>query len=330
VHLAARLLRPLSCAWLATALALAAPAAHAQDDRARAEAAQAFGEGEKAFAKKDYALAARRFEEAYRLAPHPNATWNEARALLHAGEKARAANAYAKYLREAPADTRDGAEATRALEGLGKELVLVRLDAPGFDVVLLDDQRVDTPSLYVDPGRHVVEGRAGEQVVKAEAKGDAGATVDVKLTLPPAPTPTPVPVPPPAPAPAPPPAPPPLPAPAPTPASGWSPAVVWVGAGVTVLSTAATIWSGIDTVSFKNNTYDANPTTPNYDTGRGKMQRTNGLLILSILGGGFTGAAAIWLVDWHGPHETRPHETGGLAASLVATPGAIELTGTFR
>jgi hypothetical protein len=44
-------------------LAAAGPA-QAQDE-ARVEAAKAFGEGEKAFARKDYALAARRFEEAY-------------------------------------------------------------------------------------------------------------------------------------------------------------------------------------------------------------------------------------------------------------------------
>ena len=158
--------------------------AYAQDE-ARLEAAKAFGEGEKAFARKDYALAARRFEEAYRLAPHPNAMWNEARALRHAGERARAANAYAAYLRDAAPDARDRSEATRALDALGKELVRMKVASPGFEVVLIDDQRLESPSVYVDPGRHIVEGRAGEQVVRTEAKGDAGTTVEVTLAPPP-------------------------------------------------------------------------------------------------------------------------------------------------
>jgi hypothetical protein len=304
-------------------LALAGPA-RAQDE-ARVEAAKAFGEGEKAFARKDYALAARRFEEAYRLAPHPNATWNEARALRHAGERARAANAYAKYLRDAAPDARDRSEATRELEGLGKQLVLVRLDAAGFDVVLVDDQRVETASVYVDPGRHVVEGRAGEQTVRAEEKGDAGATVDVTLTVPPPPPPPPpppTPTPPPVPTPTPAPPPPPAPAPTPTPSSTWSPAVVWIGAGVTALTTAATVWSGVDTLSFRSNTYDPSKTTANFDTGHDKMQRTNVLLTVSLVSAAFTGIAAIWLVDWHG--------RGGTHTELAATPGSLELTGVFR
>jgi hypothetical protein len=315
VHLVRRL---LPWAWLAIPLALAGPA-HAQaPDDARREAAKAFAEGEKAFAQKDYPGAARRFEEAYRLAPHPSATWNEARALEHAGEKAHAANAYAKYLREAEPEAHDRAEATRELEGLGRRLVLVRLQATGFDVVLIDDQRVEGPSVYVDPGRHVVEGRAGEQVVHADARGDAGAVVDVVLNAPP-PAPAPAPTPAPAPALTPAPVPPPPPVP---PSSGWSPAVVWVGAGVTALATAATVWSGVDTLSFRSSTYDANQTTANYDTGRDKMHRTNFLLGVSVLTAAFTGIAAIWLVDWHG---TRGTHTG-----LAVTPGSLALTGTFR
>ena len=108
----------------------------------------------------------------------------------------------------------------------------------------------------------------------------------------------------------------------PAPSSGWSPVVVWVGASVTALATAATVWSGADTLSFRSNTYDPNQTTANYDTGRDKMRRTKGLLAVSLVSAAFTGIAAIWLVDWHGTHGTR---TG-----LVVTPGQLELTSTFR
>jgi hypothetical protein len=52
------------------------------------------------------------------------------------------------------------------------------------------------------------------------------------------------------------------------------------------------------------------------------MRRTNLLLGFSVLSAAFTGVAAIWLVDWHG--------TPGTHTGLAVTPGALELTGTFR
>jgi hypothetical protein len=108
----------------------------------------------------------------------------------------------------------------------------------------------------------------------------------------------------------------------PAPARGWSPAVFWTGATITFLTTAATIGSGVDTLSFRSGTYYPNPTTANYDTGVRKMERTNFLLAFSIAAGAFTGAAGLWLVDWHGAAGTR--------TSLVVVPGAIGLGGTFR
>jgi hypothetical protein len=108
----------------------------------------------------------------------------------------------------------------------------------------------------------------------------------------------------------------------PAPSSGWSPAIFWAGVGVTALATAATIGSGVDTLSFRSNTYDANQTVANYDAGRDKMHRTNGLLVVSIASAAFTGVAAIWLVDWHGARETR--------AALGVAPGSLVLGGTFR
>ena len=42
----------------------------------------------------------------------------------------------------------------------------------------------------------------------------------------------------------------------------------------------------------------------------------------ALAAGAFTGAAGLWLVDWHGAAGTR--------TSLVVVPGAIGLGGTFR
>jgi hypothetical protein len=148
-------------------------------EQARRDAAKAFAEGVKAFAAKDYATAALRFDEADRLAPHPNAVWNLARALQRGGERARAADAYTRYLREAPPDAHDRDAATRALDELSPELVRIDVTAPGFDSVLVDGRRVEDHSTFAEPGHHVVEGHVGDKVVGAEATGDAGAVVPI-------------------------------------------------------------------------------------------------------------------------------------------------------
>src|SRR5262249_30884250 len=99
--------------WLTLGLALAglaspAPAAHADDVRsprtaeARREAARKFGDATRAFDAGDYRRAGEGFEAAYQLAPHEDPLWNGARAWHLAGDLARAANLYARYLREAP------------------------------------------------------------------------------------------------------------------------------------------------------------------------------------------------------------------------------------
>lgn len=313
------------------ALAQAAPPA----EEARREAAKAFTEGTRAFAVKDYELAARRFEQADQLAPHPNAVWNLARALEHAGHRARAAEAYARYLRDAPPDAHDRDEATRAIDRLEPTLLRIDVRAAGFDTVLVDGRPVEGTSAYEDPGHHVVEGHAGDVLVKADADGDAGSVVAITLALPApaaAPAPTPAPAPPPAPAPVPAQAakPPPAPAPAPSPTShGWSPVVFYVSAGLTVALLGTAIGLGIDTLSFKSGTYDNAAAGPQqlaeYDDGVGRMNRTNVMFAVAGAGAVFTAVTAIWLTDWHG-HGSR----STTAASLGLGPGSLELRGTFR
>jgi hypothetical protein len=303
-------------------------------EEALREAAKAFTEGTRAFAAKDYELAARRFDEADRLAPHPNAVWNLARALEHAGHAARAADAYARYLREAPPDAHDRDAATRALDQLEPTLLRIDVQAPGFDRVLLDDRPVEGRSAYADPGHHVVEGHAGETVVKADADGNAGAVVAITLALPappPPPSPTPVPAPAPAPeaAPAPPTALAPAPAPPASPAShGWSPVVFWVSSGVTAALLGTAIGLGVDTLSFKNGTYDNDAPGPSqladYNDGVGRMTRTNIMFAIAGAGAVFTAVTAIWLTDWHG------HGRSATTASLGLGPGSLQLVGAFR
>jgi hypothetical protein len=81
----------------------------------REAAARAFSQGQRAFKKGDFRHAAESFETAYKDAPHPSSLWNAARAWHRARELARAANLYAKFLREAPADSRDRNSAQAAI-----------------------------------------------------------------------------------------------------------------------------------------------------------------------------------------------------------------------
>src|SRR5262245_43032655 len=61
------------------------------------EAADRFAEGERLFAAGQFEAAARAFERAYALVPHPDATWNAAQAWLKVDEP-RAANLLLRYL----------------------------------------------------------------------------------------------------------------------------------------------------------------------------------------------------------------------------------------
>jgi hypothetical protein len=122
---------------------------------------------------------------------------------------------------------------------------------------------------------------------------------------------------------------------------GWSPAVFWVGAGLTAVAGGVTIWSGIDT---QNNPgpervrvacQDQDESCPEYQEGLSKQRRTNvlagvtaGLGVLTIL----VGAVA---TDWGGSSDTakrseasRPTRAG--VTPWVAVGGGAMLGATGR
>jgi hypothetical protein len=101
--------------------------ANAQESEApsterRDDARRFFERGERAYEAHDYVLAAKAFDEAYRIVPHHASLWNAARSWERASEQTRAANAYAKYLRLAPADAPDRDAAMAALAALAEKL----------------------------------------------------------------------------------------------------------------------------------------------------------------------------------------------------------------
>ncbi|HRI63606.1 MAG TPA: hypothetical protein PK156_05195, partial [Polyangium sp.] len=147
----------------------------------RDEARHVFEEGKRAFEAHDYVLAAKAFEQAYRTAPHHAPLWNAARSWERAGEWARAANTYAKYLRVSPADAPDRNAATTTLETLAAKLGRIEIHAPGVDIVRVDDLVVDERSVYVYPGMHVVEGKTGDDTIRRTENVEIGSTRSVVL-----------------------------------------------------------------------------------------------------------------------------------------------------
>jgi hypothetical protein len=258
--------------------------------------------GKAAFEAKDYLRAARLFLEAYRRAPHHDPLWNAARSFELAGERARAANLYTRYLDEAPPDARDRDRATSARKELAT--ALGRLDVHAHDVtdVRVDGETLYGQSVYVDPGQHVIRGRSAGHDVERVQSVAAGAAASVVLEPPPPPEA-------------------PSPRPEPAPSRGvrvLPPLVVYVGAGLTVAAAAVTTWSGLDTVNTKKQ-YETTPTPGLLSDGLAKQDRTNVLFWTTLGLGVLTGAAALGFVDWHPQGAVR----------VGVGPGSAVLNGSF-
>lgn len=262
------------------------PCAYAQPDdtieiERRDAARRLFEQGEQAYAVRDYVLAAKAFEDAFRIVPHYAALWNAARSFHRAGNGARAANGYAKYLQFAPADAPDRDEATAALAELANELGRIDIVAGEFEVVQIDGVVVDQRSIYVHPGGHVIEGQTGEKKIKitrdiekgvvrsvvlvesetpqsieampvAEKKPDlvlsASFARDAAKKKPPQ-----------------------------KPIANWFGPAAIVAGGATIVTASLLVWSGIDTLSAREQ-FDMAPTTDKLADGKDKQLRTNLLL----------------------------------------------------
>ena len=110
----------------ASLVVLASPARGEPTERDRKTAQASFQAAQKAFKAGDFRHAAEKFDEAYKRAPHHAPLWNAGRAWHQAGELTRAANIYAKYLREAPPNAPDRNRAIVALKQV--QVKLGRID----------------------------------------------------------------------------------------------------------------------------------------------------------------------------------------------------------
>jgi tetratricopeptide (TPR) repeat protein len=267
------------------------------------EASRQFDRATAAFDRGDYVTAGEAFESAYAADPQPAALWNAARSWHRAGEQARAANLYRRYLREAPADALDRDAATTSVTDLGARLGRLEIVAPGATELLVDERAATDTTWFVNPGSHLVRARFGALAATRDVSIDAGGTKTVVLEPPRAAAPA-EPVRPKTAAP-------------PSDAAGaggrrdepkqdesWRGTSPWVFAafaGTTALAGAFTIASGIDTLIARSDYLDIpeDERTPNlYDEGKFKQDRTNVLIGVTSGLALVTAVVGIVAIDW--------------------------------
>lgn len=265
--------------------ALAAPSGPEADR----SAARHFADGQKAFAAGDFAHAGDEFEAAYRDKPHHAPLWNAARSWQRAGEEIRAANIYARYLREAPPDAPDRDQATVALRALTTKLGRIELHAAGVDKLKLDGKRVEAPVIYVAPGEHLADADDQGTNVRKVVRVAAGEVVS--MTLAPAPKVTPGPQEGP-------------PLPPPESRKPLPPIVPIVGGVLTLAAGGLAVWSGLDTREKRDTFLDDRSSQGNLDAAFASQTRTNVLIGTGAGLAVITGVIAVFFTDWRGGSGT--------------------------
>ncbi len=288
-------MRPLCSAALLSTLVLFTLPAAADPSAADKTAAAADVQKATAAAKdKRFRAAAELYESAYKRVPDAKTLFSAASAWQKNGDSTKAANAYARYLKEAPEKANARDKAKKELDALAPKLGQLIIKADGAASAAVDGEDLALPPppvLYVNPGAHELVAKFGDKSATERTTAPAGAITNVTLTAPvevkPPPPPPPV-------AKVAPPPPPPEEKRKPLP-----PLVVYIGAGATVIAGGLTVLSALDTSSQKD-TFDSERSQANLDEGKSKQLRTN--VLLAVTGGVavVTGAFAIFLVDWKG------------------------------
>ena len=292
-------------------------------------AAAAFQEGQRAQLARDFSRAAEFFEIADHAAPSAAALRSAIRSHQAAGHAARAATLALVAERRDAGDAQSVQLARSVLDELGPRLARVHVACTPECSVAVDHHAVSesattSATFFVDPGARTLETRwtgRGDRTRTLECT--AGRDVEVSLDAPPvvAPSVTPV-VPAVTPvlvvtAPIPPNSQDPRVATDARPRRPLSPAVFWVGVGLTAVSSGLLVWSGLDTLSARD-AYVAAPTQSLYQSGVASEVRSN-VFVGTALGLALTTAlTGILLTEWSparrsaamlpsvGVHDGRP------------------------
>ena len=289
-----------------------------------------FQAGTAAFEKGDYPLATAEFRAALEQRPHPVIRFNLALSLARLGQPTAALEQLRQVVTdpEADKDLRERAEREGKSAEQSLSRVSFRLSDPSRERIELDGKPVTLEGkseLALDPGSHHVRVISGNSVLldqeldlspgeRVELRvGERSRRIDVVVVPPDGPKPAPVTRPP---------APPP---PSQAPRRPVAPVWFYAAAGVTVVLTGVTVWSGLDTQSALSDYERDLPrlTQPQADQrvsdGHGRELRTNLLLAGSIVAGAGTAVLGLWFVDFR----------GGARTQVGMTPGQLVVSGAF-
>ncbi len=276
------------------------------------EAADAFDRGREAYKNEDYVTAAEQFERADAQAGSPTALEYAVRSRDKASQLDRAATLAALVAKRYPDNAALEKLATDVLQRARASLYELDVQCADPCDLAVDDKIVPgAPDLqrtvYLPEGAHTLRaGFGSEQGGSEDVTATTGGKGRVSFDAPAAPAAAP------SPAEAPHEAPPAPPSPPPAPRHGWSPAVFWVGAGLTGVAAAVTVWSGIDTVNNpgKDNLKTLCAQQPDtscaaYQQGLAHERRTNILIGTSAGLGVVTILIGALATDWGAAQATH-------------------------
>jgi len=302
-------------------------------------AAEEFDHGRRAFKAKEYVEAAEHFEAADSHAPSATALELALRSRDRAGQLDRSATLAALAQQRYPDSEFTRKLAPGILKRASEELfeLSAKCDTPCELVVdqkLLHGHAATERVFYLIPGTYTIRaGWSGGRTVNEDVEAAKGAKGEVSFREPPLEKPeeaSPVPAPSPAPVPQDDSDPPTVDR-GPEKRDGWSPVVFWIGAGVTAVAGAATIWSGIDTQNnpgpdrVKTECAGQGPSCELYQDGRDRQLRTNVLIGVTAGVGVATILIGAFATDWTGPSDSAlapggPHRTQAKAQKVAVEP----------
>lgn len=174
---------------LGSGLSLTPALAQAQDKKpaSGADARRYFNAAQKAFAEGRFVDAARAFEEAFRIKPHPAPLINAGDAWEKAGEYALAARDFDQVLKLEQSSDQDRADAVERLARLQPQLGIIKLEGEKTQRIRIDDEEFHAgESVYVFPGEHQVSllDVAGAQEHTIEVGGGKRRTVLADTLMP--------------------------------------------------------------------------------------------------------------------------------------------------
>ena len=277
----------------------------AGENEQKAQARAVYDGAALAYSRGDFFVAAQEFSRADAMQPNDIVLGQALEAATRAGSAALAMNLVERtHAREgvsadvvARADMANAAFATKASK------IVIKCDA--CDELEIDNAKVESKGVWVDPGPHVVEMHRGTHIDRLELHPTEGVTLEAIA--------------------------PPLPK-APMPVyhvvrvsadkRPFSPIVFYAAAGVTAALGGLTIASAVDTRA-KHTAFEGNPTDAMGDAGASAQVRTNFLVGATAVALVSTAALGIFAVHWGKKDEKKQ-------VGLSISPSFVSVGGQFQ